>query len=165
MTKLGELVKPALVAGAGVGFVGSLVNNGMGFVVNFIPFLTCCLGLPLMALCIVWPCLGGMGSVFMLKKKQAVDIKDGALTGVLAGVFGGLASAVVGLVFFILQTVFNIGTTMAAMGPGTRGFAAAGIGGLAGIAGFLIGAVVGLFVWICISTVGAVIGTVLFGKK
>ncbi|MFC2163284.1 hypothetical protein ACFLRF_06340 [Candidatus Altiarchaeota archaeon] len=165
MANIGELIKPALIAGLGVGIIGSIFSNGMGFLVTLIPPLACCLGLPMMALCIVWPSLTGVGTVMLASKKHGLGIADGAIGGALAGVFGGLASTVIGFLFFILQTVFNIGTTMATSGVDGDSLAMIGLGGIGAFAGFIFGSFFSVIVWTGISAVAGLVGAMIFGNK
>jgi hypothetical protein len=148
-----SLVQPALIGGLVGGILSALplISGGN---------LCCCL----------WVVSGGAVAAYLLQQNQTAPITpgDGALVGLLAGVAGAfvylVASIPINLMMgpfqrMMLERVFE---NMRDMPPQFREYATAPLSGAFQAA---IGFIFMLFVGAIFSTLGGLLGAVIFGKK
>ena len=142
-------------------FIGGLV----GGVLSALPIiaganLCCCL----------WVVSGGLVAAYVLQQNQAAPIAraDGALVGLLAGVAGALVYLVVSIPINLLVTPFErqmfqrLAETMGNMPPQFQDYARASVvGPVRAILGFVIMLCVGVI----FSTLGGLLGAVIFARK
>jgi hypothetical protein len=148
-----SLTQPALIGG----LVGGLLS-----------------ALPIIAAanlcCCLWVVSGGLVAAYLLQQNQVATITpgDGALVGLLAGATGAFVYLIVSIPINLMlapmeQVLFQrLVETMGNMPPQFQAFARTSAGGLArAVVGFLFMLVVGAI----FSTLGGLLGAVLFGKR
>ena len=148
-----SLTQPALIGG----LVGGLLS-----------------ALPIIAganvCCCLWVVSGGLAASYLLQQNQAAPITqgDGALVGLLAGVTGAFVYLVISIPLNLMlapmeRVVFQrLFETMGNMPPQFQAFARTSVGGMArAVVGFVFMLVVGAI----FSTLGGLLGAVIFGKK
>ena len=131
-------LKPAIL--------GGLVTG----VLSVIPFVSSC--------CCVWAILGGMLASFLYIKGSAVPAStgDGAVLGILSGVFGGLIYLIIGLPIALLFGVAQM----------EEGFRRAGVEvPLTGVALAILGVFIVVVMLLIFSTIGGLIGVPIFEKR
>jgi len=131
-------LKPAII--------GGLVTG----VLSVIPFVSSC--------CCVWAILGGMLASFMYIKSSPVPAStgDGAVLGILSGVFGGLIYLIIGLPIALLFGVAQM----------EEGFRRAGVEvPLTGVALAILGVFIVIVMLLIFSTIGGLIGVPIFEKR
>ena len=131
-------LKPAII--------GGLVTG----VLSVIPFVSSC--------CCVWAILGGMLASFMYIKSSPVPAStgDGAVLGILSGVFGGLIYLIIGLPIALLFGVAQM----------EEGFRRAGVEvPLTGVALAILGVFIVIIMLLIFSTIGGLIGVPIFEKR
>jgi len=95
--KISEMIKPALIGGAVSGVLSGL---------PFIGFLN-------ILCCMLYVGGGGIAAYVLIKSTGKISLEEGAVVGGISGVFAGIISGVLGLIFNINQAIANI--------PGARG--------------------------------------------
>jgi len=131
-------LKPAII--------GGLVTG----ILSVIPFVSSC--------CCVWAILGGMLASFMYIKSSPVPAStgDGAVLGILSGVFGGLIYLIIGLPIALLFGVAQM----------EEGFRRAGVEvPLTGVALAILGVFIVIVMLLIFSTIGGLIGVPIFEKR
>ena len=131
-------LKPAII--------GGLVTG----VLSVIPFVSSC--------CCVWAILGGMLASFMYIKSSpvAASTGDGAVLGILSGVFGGLIYLIIGLPIALLFGVAQM----------EEAFRRAGVEvPLTGVALAILGVFIVIIMLLIFSTIGGLIGVPIFEKR
>ena len=131
-------LKPAII--------GGLVTG----VLSVIPFVSSC--------CCVWAILGGMLASFMYIKSSPVPAStgDGAVLGILSGVFGGLIYLIIGLPIALLFGVAQM----------EEAFRRAGVEvPLTGVALAILGVFIVIIMLLIFSTIGGLIGVPIFEKR
>jgi hypothetical protein len=128
------------------------------------------------ACCCLWVVSGGVVAAYLFQQDRTAPITpaDGALVGLLAGLFGALVRTVVAIPVdllvspmeqAILQRVLDIGT----LPPETRDMLERFGRGGAGLAYFILSHIVGLMFWLCaggvFSTLGGLLGAAIFKKQ
>ena len=131
-------LKPALL--------GGLVTG----ILSVIPFVSTC--------CCVWAILGGMLACFLYIKSSAVPVAtgEGAIIGILSGLFASLIYLIIGLPIALIFGVAQMEEAIRRAGVEVP---------LTGVALALLGAftvVVGLLIF---STIGGLIGIPIFEKR
>lgn len=131
-------LKPAII--------GGLITG----ILSVIPFVSSC--------CCVWAILGGMLASFLYIKGSAVRAStgDGALLGILSGVFGSLIYLIIGLPIALLFGVAQM----------EEGFRRAGVEvPLTGVALAILGVFIVVIMLLIFSTIGGLIGVPIFEKR
>ena len=129
------------------------------------------------ACCCLWVVSGGVIAAYLFQQNQSAPMTpaDGALVGLLAGLAGAVVRSVVAIPIDImvapmeqamLQRVLEMGT----LPPEARDIIERyGRGSAMNGAYFLVGRIVGLVFWLCVgsvfSTIGGVIGAMIFKKQ
>ncbi|HEY1402866.1 MAG TPA: hypothetical protein VGB05_01930 [Pyrinomonadaceae bacterium] len=148
---MNDKTKAAVMAGLGVAAVMIVV----GLIGSVVPFAGCCN-------CLL-PIAAGILAVYLYTKNSpvAVDPKDGATLGAIAGVAGGLLNLIIGtpLSFFVNSAVMN------AQFAQLRDQGINLPESLTGFALFLVMGVVGAVFFTILATIGGLIGSAIFGKK
>jgi len=138
---------------AGLG-VGALMIV-MALIGSVVPFAGCCN-------CLL-PIAAGVLAVYLYTKNSpvAVDPKDGAMLGAIAGVAGGLLNLIIGtpLSYFVNSAV------MEAQLAQLREQGVSLPESLAGLALFIVAGVVGAIFFVILAAIGGLIGSAIFGKK
>lgn len=139
------------MAGLGVGAVMILI----ALIGSVVPFARCCS-------CLL-PVAAGILAVYLYTKNSpvAVDPKDGAMLGVIAGVAGGLLNLIIGtpLSYFVNSAM------MEAQFAQLRDQGVNLPASLTGLALFIVTGVIGAIFFIILATIGGLIGAAIFGKK
>jgi len=150
-----SLLRPAFLGGLFAGVLSAL---------PFISAGNCC--------CCLWVVGGGLLAAFLLQQGRptAIDVGDGALVGLLAGIFGAIVSSVlsipIALTFGPLQAqIFervmqNVPNVPPEMEGALDSLRSGGLGAVTTVIGFFLMLVVGVI----FSTVGGLIGAVLFRR-
>ena len=120
--------------------------------------------------CCLWVVGGGLVAAFVLQQNQEMPITpgNGALVGLLAGVAGALVYVVVSIPISLLvaplerQVFERLAETMGNMPPQFQAYARTSAGGAARL---IVGFVLMLVVGAIFSTLGGLLGAVLFAKK
>ena len=131
-------LKPALL--------GGLVTG----ILSVIPFVNTC--------CCVWAILGGMLACFLYIRSSAVPVStgDGAVVGILSGVFGSLIYLIIGLPIALIFGVAQM----------EEGFRRSGVEiPLTGIGLVLLSVFMVVVLLLIFSTVGGLIGVPIFEKR
>jgi len=138
---------------AGLG-VGALMIV-MALIGSVVPFAGCCN-------CLL-PIAAGVLAVYLYTKNSpvAVDPKDGAMLGAIAGIAGGLLNLIIGtpLSYFVNRTV------MEAQFAQLREQGVSLPESLSGLALFLVMGVIGAIFFVILAAIGGLIGSAIFGKK
>lgn len=147
-------LQPALLGGLVIGVLSALPVISMG---------NC--------LCCLWVILGGIVATYLLQQSQssAVDIADGAIVGLLAGVIGVVVSTVLSIpIQWLMGSMGNdtlqrvLNQSGGDMPPEARAvleqLGRNGVGGAMMLAGLLIG----LVVYSIAGALGGMLGTVMF---
>jgi hypothetical protein len=131
-------IKPALL--------GGLVTG----ILSVIPFVSTC--------CCIWAILGGMLACFLYVRSSPVPVStgDGAVIGVLSGVFGALIYLIIGLPIALIFGVAQMEESIRRTGVEIP---------LTGMALALLGACVIVVLLLIFSTVGGLIGVPIFEKR
>lgn len=139
------------MAGLGVGAVMILI----ALIGSVVPFAGCCN-------CLL-PIAAGVLAVYLYTKNSpvAVDPKDGAILGAIAGAAGGLLNVVIGapLSYFVNSAV------MEAQFAQLRDQGINLPASLTGLALVIVFAIIGAVVFVILSTIGGLIGAAILGKK
>ena len=139
------------MAGLGVGAVMILI----ALIGSVVPFAGCCN-------CLL-PVAAGILAVYLYTKNSpvAVEPKDGAMLGAIAGVAGGLLNLIIGtpLQYFVNSAVMN------AQFAQLREQGVNLPESLTGLALFLVMGVIGAIFFTILATIGGLIGAAIFGKK
>jgi hypothetical protein len=151
-----SLTQPALIGGLVVGVLSALP-------LIYVGNLCCCL----------WIISGGVVAAYVLQQNQTAPIvaSDGALVGLLAGIAGAFVYLVVSIPINLAMApleqriVQRLLETMNNMPPELREYATRPTS-----AGMRIGSAIGSFVFMLFlgavfSTIGGLLGTVIFAKK
>ena len=131
-------LKPALL--------GGLITG----ILSVIPFVSTC--------CCVWAILGGMLASFLYVRSSPVRVStgDGAIMGILSGLFGSLIYLIIGLP---IALIFGIAQM-------EEGFRRAGVElPLTGLALALLSACLVVVILLIFSTIGGLIGVPIFEKR
>jgi hypothetical protein len=148
---MNDKTKAAVMAGLGVGAVIIL----MGLIGSVIPGVGCCN-------CLL-PIAAGILGVYLYNKNShaAVDPKDGAMIGAIAGVAGGLLNLIIGtpLSYFVNSAVVT------AQFAQLRDQGVSLPESLTGFALFFVMGIVGAIFFVILATIGGLIGSAIFGKK
>ncbi|MFH1722701.1 MAG: hypothetical protein ABH950_08885 [Candidatus Altiarchaeota archaeon] len=147
MINIKNMIKPALIAGGVMGFIGSIP------VINFLNFLCCLLVI-----------VGGAGAAYLLKKKNPrLELVDGAVVGALSGVSYAVVATVFGTIISLAITAI-FGAAFMPFAMMDNGFAGPmGNMGMSAV-GTMIGAVFGLILGLIINPVFGAIGGVIYVK-
>jgi len=139
------------MAGLGIGAVIIL----MGLIGSVIPGVGCCN-------CLL-PIAAGILAVYLYTKNSpvAIDPKDGAMLGAIAGAAGGLLNLIIGtpLSYFVNSAV------MTAQFAQLRDQGVSLPESLTGFALFFVMGIVGAIFFVILATIGGLIGAAIFGKK
>ena len=139
------------MAGLGVGAVMILI----ALIGSVVPFAGCCN-------CLL-PIAAGILAVYLYTKNSpvAIDPKDGAMLGAIAGVAGGLLNLIIGtpLSYFVNSAV------MSAQFAQLRDQGVSLPESLTGFALFFVMGIVGAIFFTILATIGGLIGAAIFGKK
>jgi hypothetical protein len=150
-----SLLQPALWGGALAGVLSAL---------PFVSAGNCC--------CCLWVVSGGVLAAYLLQQGQsaAIEVGDGALAGLLAGVFGAVVAAVLSVPVSLLagplqqqlaerwlQTLPNVPQEMHDIIESMR---AGGLSGWGMAGGFFVMLIIGAV----FSTIGGVVGAVIFRR-
>ncbi|MEW6456799.1 MAG: hypothetical protein AB1410_08835 [Acidobacteriota bacterium] len=158
MEKKPDLLKPALIGGVFTGVLSGLPGIGIFNIV-------CCL----------WVIIGAMIASYILTKESPIIVKsgDGALTGILSGLFGAIISAILHIPFQSLNAKY-VGRIVArlmeisgeGMPPGFDDFYK-GIGkfSINTLPFFFIGLIFNMILFAMFGALGGLIGAALFKKK
>ncbi|HZH32680.1 MAG TPA: hypothetical protein VEY11_18080 [Pyrinomonadaceae bacterium] len=148
---MNDKTKAAVMAGLGIGAVIIL----MGLIGSVIPGVGCCN-------CLL-PIAAGILAVYLYTKNSpvAVDPKDGAMLGAIAGVAGGLLNLIIGtpLSYFVTSAVMT--AQLAQLRD--QGFNLPE--SLTGFALYFVMGIVGAIFFVILATIGGLIGSAIFGKK
>jgi hypothetical protein len=148
---MNDKTKAAIMAGLGIGAVIIL----MGLIGSVIPGVGCCN-------CLL-PIAAGILAVYLYTKNSpvAVDPKDGAMLGAIAGAAGGLLNLIIGtpLSYFVNSAV------MTAQFAQLRDQGVSLPESLTGFALFFVMGIVGAIFFVILATIGGLIGAAIFGKK
>jgi hypothetical protein len=131
-------LKPAII--------GGLVTG----ILSVIPFVSTC--------CCVWAILGGMLACFLYIRSSAVPAStgDGAVLGILSGVFGSLIYLIIGLPIALIFGVAQM----------EEGFRRSGVEvPFTGAALAILGVLVVVVMLLIFSTIGGLIGVPIFEKR
>ena len=147
-----SLTQPALIGGLVAGVLSALPFVSAGN-------LCCCL----------WIVSGGLVAAYMLQQNQQAPITqgDGALVGLLAGLFGALIYLAVSIPVTLLvapiqrEVLARLVERANGVPPEFREY----LGGVGGAIGLTIGFVFMLVLGGIFSTLGGLLGAVLFRKK
>jgi hypothetical protein len=143
--------KAAVMAGLGVGAVMIL----LALIGSVVPFAGCCN-------CLL-PIAAGVLAVYLYTKNSptAIDPKDGAMLGAIAGVAGGLLNLIIGtpLSYFVNSAM------MTAQFAQLRDQGVSLPESLTGFALFFVMGIVGAIFFVILATIGGLIGAAIFGKK
>ena len=139
------------MAGLGVGAVMILI----ALIGSVVPFAGCCN-------CLL-PIAAGVLAVYLYTKNSptAIDPKDGAMLGAIAGVAGGLLNLIIGtpLSYFVNSAM------MTAQFAQLRDQGVSLPESLTGFALFFVMGIVGAIFFVILATIGGLIGAAIFGKK
>ena len=132
-------------------------------VLSALPFVSA-----LNACCCLWVVSGGVVAAYLLQDRSPapIDVGDGALIGLMAGVIGALVSLVLSIPITLLmapmqRAVFERLIEGGTLPPEFRDMVASGMGTAFGI---VIGFVMLLFAGVIFSTLGGVLGAVIFRR-
>jgi hypothetical protein len=151
-TTTNRLVQPALIGGLVAGVLSAL---------PLINFLNAC--------CCLWVVGGGLVAAYLLQERDPnpIQVGDGALVGLMAGVVGAFVNFVLSIPVTLLlapiqrawmERVIETGN----FPPEMREMMTSGLGSALGI---VFGFFFALFAGIVFSTLGGVLGAVIFRKK
>lgn len=131
-------LKPALL--------GGLVTG----ILSVIPFVSTC--------CCVWAILGGMLACFLYIRSSTVPVStgDGAVIGILSGVFGSLIYVLIGLPIALIFGVAQMEEGIRRSGVEVP---------LTGMALALVGVFMVVVLLLIFSTIGGLIGVPIFEKR
>ncbi len=147
MMDIKKMLKPAVIAGGVMGFVGS------------IPLINC-----LNIFCCLLVVVGGAGAAYLLKKKHPkLELIDGAAAGALSGVAYAVVATVIGTILSLATTAI-FGTAFAPMSMMDQGFAGPMQGMGMSAMGTFFGAIIGFVFSIVINPIFGAIGGVLYVK-
>jgi hypothetical protein len=145
-------LQPALIGGLATGVLSALPIIGA---FNF----CCCL----------WVVTGGVVAAYLLQDRDPnpIQIGDGAVTGLMAGVIGAFVYLILSIPITLLTAPMTGAfadrvLNDANIPPEIRELVTSGVGTAAGI---ILGFVVFLFAGVVFSTLGGVLGAVIFRKK
>lgn len=126
--------------------LGGLVTG----ILSVIPIVSSC--------CCIWAILGGMLACFLYIKNSPVPVStgDGAVVGVLSGLFGCLIYLIIGLPIAIFFGVEQMEESIRRAGVEVP---------LTGVALALLGACVVVVLILICSTIGGLIGVPIFEKR
>jgi hypothetical protein len=148
---MNDKTKAAVMAGLGV----AAVMIVLALIGSVVPFAGCCN-------CLL-PIAAGILAVYLYTKNSpvAVDPKDGAILGAIAGVAGGLLNLIIGtpLSYFVNSAVMD--AQFAQLRDQGVNLPAS----LTGLALFIVMGIVGAIFFTILATIGGVIGAAIFGKK
>ena len=151
-----SLTQPALLGGLVVGVLSALPLISVGN-------LCCCL----------WIVSGGVVAAYALQQNQAAPIAagDGALVGLLAGVAGAFVYLVVSIPINLLvapieqRILQRLLETMNNMPPELREYATRSTSPGMRVGSAIVNFIFLLFLGAAFSTIGGVLGALIFGKK
>jgi hypothetical protein len=126
--------------------IGGLVTG----ILSVIPFVSTC--------CCVWAILGGMLACFLYIRSSAVPAStgDGAVLGILSGVFGSLIYLIIGLPIALIFGVAQMEEAFRRSGMEVP---------LTGVALAILGVFVVIVMLLIFSTIGGLIGVPIFEKR
>ena len=154
----GNLLRPALLGGALMGVLSAL---------PFVSAGNCC--------CCLWVVGGGLLAAYLLQQGQptAIDVGDGALVGLLAGIIGAAISSILSIPITlmmgpiqaeiaqrILESLPNAPPEMDTVLENLRSGGMGGMGAVGAVVGFLVMLVIGVI----FSTIGGLLGAILFRR-
>jgi len=151
----GSKLQPALLGGILMGVLSALPFVSLG---------NCC--------CCLWVVSGGLLAAYLLQQSQpaAIEMGDGAGVGLLAGVIGAVAATVLSVPInltmgpmqqrILERVVENVPNMPAEMRDAFQNAQARGVGAMASAFSFVVMLVAGMV----FSTVGGIIGTVIFRR-
>lgn len=124
------------------------------------------------ACCCLWVVSGGLVAAYLLQQNQPAPIStgDGAMAGLLAGLFGAVVSFVLSIPITILvgpverRLLQRLIDSAGRIPPGARGFVN-NPSPLATALGLVFGFVLMVFLGAIFSTLGGVLGAAIFRKK
>ena len=151
-----SLTQPALIGGLVVGVLSALP-------LIYVGNLCCCL----------WVISGGVVAAYLLQQSQTAPIvaSDGALVGLLAGIAGAFVYLVVSIPINLVMApleqriVQRLFETVNNMPPELREYATRSTSAGMRVASAIVSFVFMLFLGAVFSTIGGLLGTVIFAKK
>jgi uncharacterized protein YqgC (DUF456 family) len=151
-TTTSRLAQPAIIGGLVAGVLSAL---------PFINLLNAC--------CCLWVVSGGVIAAYLLQERQAnpIQVGDGALVGLLAGAISAFVSLLVTIPVTLLlapmqRAVLERFINNGNLPPEMREMMSSGFGTVLGIVAQFIFA---LFAGLVFSTLGGILGAVIFRKK
>jgi uncharacterized protein YqgC (DUF456 family) len=145
-------LQPALIGGLVTGVLSAL---------PFVNILNAC--------CCLWVVTGGVVAAYLLQERDAnpIQVGDGAVVGLLAGVIGAFVNLVLSIPVTLLlapmqRAMVERFIESGNFPPEVREMMASGLGTAAGI---VFGFIFALFAGVIFSTLGGVLGAVIFRKK
>ena len=145
-------MQPALIGGLVAGVLSAL---------PFINFLNAC--------CCLWVVSGGIVAAYLLQERSPdpIEVGDGALVGLMAGVVGALVNFILSIPVTLLLAPMQRAVMERIIGrgnvpPEVREMMTSGAGTALGI---VLGFFFALFAGIVFSTLGGILGAVIFRKK
>jgi hypothetical protein len=151
----GSLLRPALLGGVLMGVLSAL---------PFVSAGNCC--------CCLWVVGGGLLAAFLLQQGQptAIDVGDGALVGLLAGIIGAVISSILSIPIAMMmgpmegqileRIIQNVPNMPPEMETALENVRSGGVGAVSAVVGFLAMLVIGMI----FSTVGGLLGAILFRR-
>lgn len=135
-------LKPAILGGLIVGIFSAIHS--------LIPIVSMC--------CCIWSIVGGVLAAFLYIKSSSVPVKpgDGAIVGALAGVVGGIIYIIIYLPISLLWGVAMMQEQLDRSGMAIP---------VSGPILMVIGSLVGAIALVVLSTLGGLLGTVIFEKR
>jgi len=148
MTQIKDMALPA-IAGGVLASVITFIISFLGSIVPFIGFLNLC--------CFLWIIAGGFLAAYMLKNKTGkIEMKDGAIVGVLSGV----VYAVMATLLISILIVLGSGISMAYGDMGQT----VGVGAAFGLMVIIISFLINLVLGAIFGAIGGVIGAAVLKK-
>ena len=145
-------MQPALIGGLVAGVLSAL---------PFVNFLNAC--------CCLWVVSGGIVAAYLLQEREPnpIQVADGALVGLMAGIFGALVNFVLSIPVTLLtapmqRAMMERFIESGNFPPEMREMLTTGTGTVLGI---ILGFFAALFAGIVFSTLGGILGAVIFRKK
>jgi hypothetical protein len=148
---MNEKTRAAVMAGVAIGGATIL----MALVGSVVRGAGCCN-------CLL-PIAGGVLAVYFYSQKSsaAVDPKDGAMLGAIAGAVGGLLYLVIGIPLAYFISAAAMEAQFAQLRDQGMNLPAA----LTGFALFFVFGLIGAIIFTILATIGGLIGAAIFGKK
>ena len=121
------------------------------------------------ACCCLWVVTGGVIAAYLLQERDAnpIEVGDGAMVGLMAGVIGAFVNLILSIPITLLlapmqRAMLERFIDNGNLPPEMREMVSSGFGTAAGI---VFGFIFALFAGVVFSTLGGVLGAVIFRKK